>query len=258
MTGDPNVSARASWTLLLAASTLGCHAEGVQEASTPADDVAAESMPAGTESLSATAETPPAPSSEATPVNGMITGTVVETMDAGGYTYVRVDSGSGLAWAAGPPVSVAPGDRLRFDASMPMSGYHSASLDRTFARIYFTSALETLGGEPAAAAAAADPATFAGRVSVGDVFARRDELVGSEIEVRGEVVKFNAGIMGTNWLHLQDGTGSEGTDDLTVTSDATVTVGDTVVIRGVLVADRDFGYGYVYDLIVEGAAVTRE
>jgi hypothetical protein len=252
------VSARASWTLLLAALTLGCHAEGVQEASTPADDVAAESMPAAVESATAIAETPSALPAEAAPLNGMITGTVVETMDAGGYTYVRVDTGSGLAWAAGPPLSVASGDRLRFDASMPMSDYHSASLDRTFARIYFTSALEALGGEPATAAAPATPATFAGRVSVGDVFARRGELVGSEIEVRGEVVKYNAGIMGTNWLHLQDGTGSEGTDDLTVTTDATAVVGDTMVVRGVLVADRDFGYGYVYDLIIEGAAVSKE
>ena len=54
--------------------------------------------------------------------------------------------------------------------------------------------------------------------------------------------------MGTNWIHLQDGTGGEGTNDLTVTTDATVAVGDTVLVKGLLAADKDFGYGYKYAL----------
>jgi len=72
------------------------------------------------------------------------------------------------------------------------------------------------------------------------------------------VVKYNAGILGKNWLHIQDGTGSAGTNDLTITTEATCTVGDTVLVHGKLVADRDFGAGYVYDLIVEDAQVTVE
>jgi len=112
--------------------------------------------------------------------------------------------------------------------------------------------------EPVAAAAvdAGDDATSDGRVTIGQVFSRRAELVGTEITILAEVVKYSAEIMGTNWLHLQDGTGSEGSDDLTVTTAASVTVGDSVVVRGVLVADRDFGYGYLYDLIIEDAQVT--
>jgi len=187
---------------------------------------------------------------------GNITGAVVETMDAGGYTYVLVDTGSEEVWAAGPPVSVNPGDTVSFNDSMPMPGYHSPSLDRTFDQIYFTGAIEL--DAPHAESADKEIAKAEGGVTVAEVFAKSTELVGTEIAIRGEVVKYNAQILGTNWLHIQDGTGAEGTNDLTVTTDATAAVGDIVLVRGVLASDRDFGAGYVYDLIVEEAQVTVE
>jgi hypothetical protein len=72
------------------------------------------------------------------------------------------------------------------------------------------------------------------------------------------VVKFSQQIMGKNWIHLQDGTGAAGTNDLTVTTDGTANTGDTVVVTGVVTTDKDFGYGYKYDVILENATVTIE
>jgi hypothetical protein len=72
-------------------------------------------------------------------------------------------------------------------------------------------------------------------------------------------MKYTGGIMGKNWLNLQDGTASpDGANDLVVTTDATVAVGDTIVIRGTVTTDRDFGFGYRYDLLIENASVTPE
>ncbi len=98
----------------------------------------------------------------------------------------------------------------------------------------------------------------ASELTVEGVSLRKKELAGTEITLRGRVVKYNAGILGKNWLHIQDGTGADSTDDLTVTTDATAAVGDTVAIRGVVVCDKDFGSGYLYDVIVEDADVTIE
>jgi hypothetical protein len=94
--------------------------------------------------------------------------------------------------------------------------------------------------------------------TVADIFAQKDSLAGKEVSVRGKVVKFSQAIMQTNWVHLQDGTGSEGTNDLVVTTDAVVAKGDTVLVKGVLTANKDFGFGYKYDAIIEGAQVTVE
>ena len=81
---------------------------------------------------------------------------------------------------------------------------------------------------------------------------------GKKVRIRGQVVKFNANIMGRNWLHLQDGTGAAGTNDLTITSAATVNVGDTILAKGVVTTNKDFGFGYKYDVIIEKADVTVE
>jgi len=242
---------RTPWTtaLLMSAVALGagCYSDTSQES--PAATLAADSGHGAA---------PTAPAVKA----GAITGKVVETMDSGGYTYVLIDTGAESLWAAGPSIVVSPGDKVSFDGSMQMTDYYSTTLDRTFARIYFTGAIEVVGAGPAADDDEPDAgdtpavAPAAGGVTVGQVFARRAELVGTEIVVRGEVVKYNSGILGANWLHIQDGTGTAGTNDLTVTTAATAAVGDTVTVRGMLVADRDFGAGYVYDLIIEDAQIS--
>jgi hypothetical protein len=64
--------------------------------------------------------------------------------------------------------------------------------------------------------------------------------------------------MGKNWLHVQDGTGKPGSNDLMVTSKAAAKVGDTVLVKGVVTLDKDFGAGYRYDVILDDAEVTVE
>ncbi len=83
-------------------------------------------------------------------------------------------------------------------------------------------------------------------------------LKGKQITVEGKVVKVNNGIMGRNFVHVQDGTGDAkaSTNNLVVTSKQTAAVGDKVSISGTVVLDRDFGSGYSYPLLIEEATVT--
>jgi hypothetical protein len=98
-----------------------------------------------------------------------------------------------------------------------------------------------------------------GGMAIADIWARRAELDGREVTVRGQVVKVNDQIMGRNWVHIQDGSGSEadGTHDLTITTDAQVTAGDTITVTGVLAVGKDFGAGYVYEAILENGRIVR-
>jgi hypothetical protein len=95
-------------------------------------------------------------------------------------------------------------------------------------------------------------------VSVADLYKGKDALNGQQVTLSGKVVKVNNRIMGRNFLHLQDGTGSaeDGSNDITVTSQDTANVGDQVTITGTLVLDHDFGGGYSYPLLIEKASVT--
>ena len=98
-----------------------------------------------------------------------------------------------------------------------------------------------------------------GGKTVAEVFGEKDALAGTTVAVRGKVVKVNAGIMDKNWLHVRDGSGEEGTNDLTVTTDSDLPeIGATVLVSGTLATNKDFGMGYQYPVILEDASVTVE
>jgi hypothetical protein len=239
--------------------------------------------------LACCSERKPAPTSEAAgpstqaattaPASGAgKTGVVLEAINTAGYTYVHVDTGTEKFWAAAPQFPVEVGDDVVVPEGMPMPSYHSKTLDRTFDMVYFVSSVAVGGaqsptgdlpaghppidsGKAAAETTDIDPSDITpaeGGQTVAEIFANHDDLAGQPVKIRGKVVKFAAAIMGKNWIHIQDGTGAAGSNDLTVTTLDTAAVGDTVTVSGVLATHRDFGAGYVYEVIVEDARVTVE
>ncbi len=95
-------------------------------------------------------------------------------------------------------------------------------------------------------------------MKVADVFAQKDTIGDKGVKLQGKVVKFNANIMGSNWLHVQDGSGTKGTNDIVVTTKSVVAVGDMVEVIGRVSRSRDFGAGYKFDVILENATVTKK
>jgi hypothetical protein len=229
-----------------------------------------------------------APKSEEQPVRekptvaqsaaGGFTGTALETMEADRYTYVQVDTGSEKIWAATPEFRGKVGDTVVVPKGLAMQNFHSKTLERDFEVVYFVGAITVAGNDQGPSQMAQTsfmhpPKSGKGSKSqtevsgikrakdgknVAEIIAGRKDLAGEQVTVRGKVVKFLPQIMGKNWLHLQDGSGSEGTNDLTVTTGTTVKVGDMVLVSGVVSVDRDFGYGYEYEVIIEDAEVTVE
>jgi hypothetical protein len=80
-------------------------------------------------------------------------------------------------------------------------------------------------------------------------------LAGQTVAVRGIAVKVSNAIMGKNWVHLQDGSGDAGSNDLTVTATNKVEVGAIITASGTLATNLDFGYGYTYAVLLEDAAI---
>ncbi|MBI3755381.1 MAG: hypothetical protein HY265_04370 [Deltaproteobacteria bacterium] len=92
--------------------------------------------------------------------------------------------------------------------------------------------------------------------TVEELYAKKKELSGKKVSIRGKVVKFNVGIMGRNWVHLQDGSGKPGTNDITITTNQSAKMGDTVSATGTMAVNKDFGGGYSYEVIIEDAAIS--
>jgi len=118
------------------------------------------------------------------------------------------------------------------------------------------------GSEGAKAPATSEPikvekAKGADAYTVSETYEKAGKLDKKTVSVRGKVVKVSKGIMGKNWVHLQDGSGDagKGTNNLVATSQDVPKVGDVVTAKGTLYKDKDFGAGYVYKVIVEEATV---
>ena len=213
------------------------------------------------------------------------TGKVLETTNTAGYTYIRIDTGKKKVWAAAPTFTVKVGDKAAIAGGLPMPNYHSTSMNRDFDVVYFTGNVVVNGVVPVVdpkmgelpkdhppiggASGSAKPTASAkldfaglkkapGGKTVAEVFGAKEKLGGQKVVIRGKVAKYSAMIMGKNWIHLRDGTGSQGTDDLVVTTDAKVKVGDTILVTGNITLDKDFGAGYKYDVLIEDAKVVAE
>ncbi len=223
---------------------------------------------------------------------GSITGTILETMDAGSYTYMRMKTPTGEIWAAVNRTTVKKGLEVTVVNAVPMDGFESKTLKRKFDHIVFgslgTGASGAAGFSPLGSghaspagkeaqatmaeqhAAVANAPVSAGEIkvkkaegsdgkTVAEIFAAKASLKDATVAVRGKVVKYNPGIMGKNWIHIRDGSGSreKKDDDITVTTLDTVAVGNVVLVQGTVHLERDFGSGYTYAVIIEDAKVSK-
>lgn len=201
-------------------------------------------------------------------------GEVLESVNAGSYTYMRLKTSDGEVWAATMQTSMPKGTKVQLHDPMVMKDFESKALGRTFDQIVFASAVSTETSSVAtpaqqmtaahkgtAAATITVPVTKAPKASgpsgrtVAEVHAQKTQLSGKKVDVRGTVVKYNSGILDRNWIHLRDGSGSasDASNDLLVTTDQVAKVGDVIVVSGVVKTNADYGSGYAYPVVVEGA-----
>jgi hypothetical protein len=209
------------------------------------------------------------PSQQATALKGE----VLETRDVEGYTYLRLATPSGETWAAVPTAKVKKGERVTVVNTAVMNNFQSKTLGKTFDSIVFgqlgsgatpaaAAPAEPRANPPVATAAAAPKpikvakAGGADARTVAEIYKGKAALKDKAVTLRAQVVKVNNGIMGKNWLHLQDGSGSAaaGDQDIVVTTQGSAAVGDVVTVKGTVRADVDVGMGYRYAVMIENGA----
>lgn len=95
--------------------------------------------------------------------------------------------------------------------------------------------------------------------TIEEIYSKKEELSQKTITVRAMVVKFMPQIMGKNWIHIQDGTGSaeKGNNDVAVSSLDTAEIGEEVIVKGTLGIDKDFGMSCAFGVLIEDASVNK-
>jgi len=193
---------------------------------------------------------------------------VEEVLQTSGYTYIRFTENDSLRWLAATSIDAKVGDKFYYDKSMVMENFHSKELNRDFKTILFVDKLTTepvvldpsKPSGPGSAKAKAEKVLgmiekTKDELTIANLFSNKESYANKTVVIKGKVVKYNSGIMNKNWLHIQDGTDSNGSYDLTVTTLAELKVGDIVTLEGKIALGKDFGYGYVYDVLLEDAVV---
>jgi DNA/RNA endonuclease YhcR with UshA esterase domain len=196
---------------------------------------------------------------------GAIRGQVLEVQNVEGYTYLRLKTRDGEVWAAVSSASVKPGAVVNIGNSMTMENFESATLKKRFDKIIFGAIVET-GAVASAHPGAAAPlkvekvekvakASGPQARTVAELVQGKAALKDKAVVLQARVVKVNNGIMGKNWWHLQDGSGTvqDSSHDVLVTTQDTAVVGDLVTVRGTVRTDVTLGAGYAFDVMVEDA-----
>ena len=211
-----------------------------------------------------------------------LAGKVLQTMNAGGYSYIYIEQADGKkVWVAVTQVAIKVGDRMSFKPGTEMVKFESKALNRSFDSIIFSNGVLSGGSSAAvpdpgknegvspgsrgarkekAAKISVTKATGPNAATIAEAYSNSAKLNNKKVVIRGQVVKISSGIMGKNWIHIQDGTGSEKrkNHNLVCTSKTDIAdVGDVVTITGTLIKDRDFGSGYKYAVIIENTKITK-
>lgn len=207
---------------------------------------------------------------------------VVEVIQGNSYTYIKANENMSEKWIAVSKQEVQPGTVYYYDGDMPMTNFHSKEIDRTFDEIYFVSTISTtpivksggamggmgamggsgMGQSHSGKVSSEQNSTItleksAAEITVAQVFANKNDYSEKEIEIRGVVVKVNKEVMGKNWIHIQDGTNDNGNFDLTLTTSGLAELNDEITVKGKIILNKDFGYGYSYDVIMEDAVIVK-
>ncbi|NEW78511.1 MAG: hypothetical protein GZ086_03605 [Gelidibacter sp.] len=196
---------------------------------------------------------------------------VKEALDGGSYIYLNVDENGQNYWMAIANIPVTVGDTYYYDGGMMMKDFESKQLKKTFDEIVFVNTIRTTEIMAETVAEVENTHTAAPSViendvkiekpkngtSLSELFSAKKSFSAKSIIVKGKVVKVNNGIMDKNWVHIVDGTQFENRNDLTITTTETVNIGDIVTFKGVIVLDKDFGQGYVYDILMEEAKLVK-
>jgi len=194
---------------------------------------------------------------------------VTEIIQTPSYTYLNLKEEGDAYWAAiSRRDDIVDGGTYYFDNFMEMKNFQSKELDKTFESIYFIEEFSDAPFPPAGMVQQQSSGSnvvgdmeieniepVEGGITISELLSNKGKYEGKTIKIRGKVVKYTDMVMGKNWIHIQDGTRSGDDYDLTVTSTGTCDVGDIVTVEGNIILDQDFGYGYVYDVILENGVI---
>ncbi|KAB1071903.1 DNA-binding protein [Tamlana haliotis] len=202
------------------------------------------------------------PKNEASTSNDAHKIVVTEKIATGGYIYLKVVEDEKEYWMSIPDRDIEIGATYYYNGGMVMKNFESKTLNRTFENVIFAEGIHKdkngVKGNQKKKAQTGAPSVdsvekAANGIRIAELFETPQAYANKEVIIKGEVVKVNNGIMQVNFVHLQDGSIGNGQYDITITTNDEFKIGEVATIKGTVILNKDFGAGYLYDVLVEKA-----
>lgn len=205
--------------------------------------------------------------------NAMHEVVVSEVIPTSKYMYVKVKEGTKEFWIAVPKQQVEEGNTYLYNEALLKTQFESKEFNRIFDTLYLVTTLVSKDhGMPPITSRAANVSEkkdaslidntndtqevrgqFAGAITIAELVKNPGAYEDKMVELTGECVKVNEGIMDRNWIHLKDG--SQDDYDLVITTKKSAQKGTTITIRAIVALNQDFGSGYIYPILPENGII---
>ncbi|XOB63056.1 hypothetical protein ACMC56_04440 [Campylobacterota bacterium DY0563] len=195
---------------------------------------------------------------------------ILETKNAGAYTYIKVEEKGDTYWAAISKSNVKVGQTITIHEQVWMKQFKSKALDKTFDKILFAQVpkkgvsgsdnIHNIHGNmikkkqsnelkpnPKFNEGLIVSNSKAIKTNISDLFKNKEKYKNKNVEIEGDVLQVSNKVMGNTWVKIYNG--KDAVIFRSSNEDEKVAIGDKVKVIGTINTDVDYGYGFKYEVI---------
>jgi len=194
---------------------------------------------------------------------------IIETKDAGAYTYMKVTENDKEYWAAINKAPVKVGQTITIKEQVWMKNFKSKALNETFEKVLFADfTMKGISGadnvhnihgkmiKKKQQSLKPDPKFNEGiviskeaaiKTSISELFKDKEKYKNKNVEIKGDVIQVSNKVKGNTWVKIYDG--KEAVIFRSPNEDEKVEIGDKVKVIGTINTDVDYGFGFAYEII---------
>ncbi len=195
---------------------------------------------------------------------------VLESINSGAYTYLKVEEKGEQYWAAIMKTPIKVGSSITIKEQVWMKNFKSKTLDKTFDKILFAmypkkaisgvDNIHSIHGDminkkqkqamkpnPKFNEKVVVAKGSAIKTTISEIFSNKDKFKNKNVEIQGEVLQVSNKVMGNTWVKIYDG--KEAVIFRSPNEDEKIAVGNKVKVVGTINTNVDYGFGYAYEVI---------
>lgn len=195
---------------------------------------------------------------------------VLETKNAGAYTYIKVKENKDNYWVAITKSNIKIGQTITIHEQVWMKNFKSKALNKTFDKILFaqipkkaisgSNNIHNIHGKMIKKKQdnqlKPNPTFNDGliisnskpiKTTISNLYTQKEKYKNNNVEIQGDILQVSNKVMGNTWVKIYNG--KDAVIFRSPNEDEKVAIGDKVKVIGTINTNVDYGYGFKYEII---------